>query len=605
MFKNYKLIIFILILKINVSFTNECCVMRWNEEYPFLPECQIDNICKPVKILDWADDIRTKIKAVDEGLEVLRNIPGPVAIVTVVGRARSGKSFSLDRILQIDPRYGFPIGHTERPETTGAYIWPKPLLSSQSTSIMFIDTEGLGLGPTTYDKALLLMAMMTSSTIIYHASEYIYYDDITKLYDLACLIDHYSNRGIITEGLIDLPTIAWVVQKFNLLRNEDIRDLGILFDEWIAERPNPNDDQDIAQYNFTARLVRKIFPKHLAYLIPSANSGDVHTTQLDVIPPSKLAPEYVSIMKKLVDDLRTTEPKRTFSGQYRTGPEVATLIESLVLAANDKIDITGDRIVDAILEERATISSRELEHFVSTLQYPVDEIQLYDQITAVYNRLIDGMSLGLTGKSVPLNILSRASVHLASVYSKERVRADVLNRAASETLCSSLAEKYKISATDRFTSASTRSRPGIAQYEAIVNNALDEYKKNAIGPAHDRYFKELETKLKNDLDAEIIAEIPRRRISWLILCSITILLCHSIVSFTNNNVRSRVIMSLGVIGFFMEIISVLTVALILASWFSSPPFTFEDLYGTVIKIYTIPENIFLNIRNISYFLKYI
>lgn len=57
--------------------------------------------------------------------KVLRNTHGPISVVAVCGRARQGKSFILNQLLQVNA--GFQIGSTHRPCTKGLWMWSSPL----------------------------------------------------------------------------------------------------------------------------------------------------------------------------------------------------------------------------------------------------------------------------------------------------------------------------------------------------------------------------------------------------------------------------------------------------------------------------------------------
>ena len=56
---------------------------------------------------------------------VLRSVKGPLAVVAVCGRARQGKSFILNQLLQTSG--GFTVGSTHRPCTKGLWMWSTPV----------------------------------------------------------------------------------------------------------------------------------------------------------------------------------------------------------------------------------------------------------------------------------------------------------------------------------------------------------------------------------------------------------------------------------------------------------------------------------------------
>jgi hypothetical protein len=89
-------------------------------------------------------------------LKKLQSTTGPLAIVSVAGLYRTGKSYLLNRLLK--RQSGFKVrkfrlhfhmnltkqvGPTINPCTRGIYIWGEPI-QREGYSIILMDTEGLG-----------------------------------------------------------------------------------------------------------------------------------------------------------------------------------------------------------------------------------------------------------------------------------------------------------------------------------------------------------------------------------------------------------------------------------------------------------------------------
>lgn len=115
----------------------------------------------------------------NEGLEFLRHIKQPVALVTIVGPALSGKSFTLNQIIG-NPK-GFAVRDNSAQKTRGVDIWGASVGESNETAVILLDTEGLGASVPSYDRALLLFTILTSSRIIFNFNQNIYTQDFEKL----------------------------------------------------------------------------------------------------------------------------------------------------------------------------------------------------------------------------------------------------------------------------------------------------------------------------------------------------------------------------------------------------------------------------------------
>lgn len=79
----------------------------------------------PLELVKY-DGVSGKFLAGAEALAVLRRTRGPVGVVAVCGRARQGKSYILNQLLQQTSGHGFTVGPTVRPCTKGLWMWSAP-----------------------------------------------------------------------------------------------------------------------------------------------------------------------------------------------------------------------------------------------------------------------------------------------------------------------------------------------------------------------------------------------------------------------------------------------------------------------------------------------
>lgn len=81
----------------------------------------------------------------EEALQIVRDIKGPIAVVSVCGMNNTGKSYLMNRML-LNKKQGFPVGRREQgEEMEGLMIWGKPLLGQTANldtiSILVIDSN--------------------------------------------------------------------------------------------------------------------------------------------------------------------------------------------------------------------------------------------------------------------------------------------------------------------------------------------------------------------------------------------------------------------------------------------------------------------------------
>ena len=84
------------------------------EEVEILPE-------RPLQLLRPDAVEHKKLELVEENVRHLHYMKGGVAVVAVVGKFHSGKSFLLNQLMGKDD--GFGIGPTVRPHTMGIWMW--------------------------------------------------------------------------------------------------------------------------------------------------------------------------------------------------------------------------------------------------------------------------------------------------------------------------------------------------------------------------------------------------------------------------------------------------------------------------------------------------
>ena len=83
----------------------------------------------------------------DQAIEIIKNISGPISIVGVAGKYRTGKSYLLNQVI-LNKNEGFGVGGSINSCTKGIWMWSKPIKGTTQEgkliNIIVIDSEGLG-----------------------------------------------------------------------------------------------------------------------------------------------------------------------------------------------------------------------------------------------------------------------------------------------------------------------------------------------------------------------------------------------------------------------------------------------------------------------------
>ena len=111
---------------------------------------------------------RNSLVPCDTALELLKTIHKPVAVLSIAGPTRTGKSYILSRFLG-DPE-AFELGHTVRAHTKG--IWMSTsVLDCSGYCILLLDTEGIDsvADQASNDAKILVSTLLLSSYFIYNS----------------------------------------------------------------------------------------------------------------------------------------------------------------------------------------------------------------------------------------------------------------------------------------------------------------------------------------------------------------------------------------------------------------------------------------------------
>ena len=105
---------------------------------------------------------------------MLKEIKGPIAVITVAGMYRTGKSYLLNRML-LNRSYGFGVGPSINPCTKGLWIWGQPITGftpdGAPINVIVVDSEGIG-GldvDNNHDMRIFSLALLLASYFLYNS----------------------------------------------------------------------------------------------------------------------------------------------------------------------------------------------------------------------------------------------------------------------------------------------------------------------------------------------------------------------------------------------------------------------------------------------------
>ena len=184
----------------------------------FIPQQSISNT--PIKLIDFSRGFQINPQALD----FLRSIKEEIIIVSVVGKARTGKSYLMNLLLDlIGKGGGFQVASTLQSCTKGIWLWGTPKNSlNGNAKIVFLDSEGTSStdkSTRTYDSRIFALVVLISSLFLYNTYSNIDEHGINELSLAAHLSSAITTNSNIDkdELLTELsPKFIWIIRDFTL-----------------------------------------------------------------------------------------------------------------------------------------------------------------------------------------------------------------------------------------------------------------------------------------------------------------------------------------------------------------------------------------------------
>ncbi|XP_050959607.1 guanylate-binding protein 1 isoform X2 [Labeo rohita] len=228
---------------------------------------------RPVCFIDTESD--GKLRVQQSALQILQQIQQPVVVVAVVGLYRTGKSYLMNCLAR--KQKGFALGSTVESKTKGIWMWCLPHPTKSGTTLVLLDTEGLGdmdKGDQRHDTNIFCLAVLLSSTLVYNSRGTI---DSKAVEELQCVTelaecikvkssdeDADNSRDFVKF----FPNFIWAVRDFTLELKIDGKD--ITEDQYLefALKLKDGTSKKVMEYNLLRECIRNYFPSRKCFTFP-------------------------------------------------------------------------------------------------------------------------------------------------------------------------------------------------------------------------------------------------------------------------------------------------------------------------------------------------
>ena len=275
-----------------------------------------------------------RLKLVQDALELLRTIKKPLAVLSICGPYRSGKSYFMSRLLGSPET--FHLGHTMRACTRGIWMATTVLESDEFAAIV-LDTEGIdAVGASeTMAMSLLILTTLLSSYFIYNSKKVPRKDDLEKMRRFTQLSTSLLARGgeAMTNEVMKkfFPSFLWLLRDVTLKVTNRGGEL-ITPTEYLHTRLLASESGELTELG---QALFSLFPSLECSTLPLASTKP-HVIRNIVEQQDKLNPAFnTAIDELIVRILRQVTPKKAIDGvRSINGSQLAALACGYVEAIN-------------------------------------------------------------------------------------------------------------------------------------------------------------------------------------------------------------------------------------------------------------------------------
>ena len=285
----------------------------------------------------------------EKALDILYSIKEDLVIVSIIGKARTGKSYLMNLLLNNQkikyPGSGFEISSRLNSCTRGIWLWNTPRQKPNSSSkIIFIDSEGtnsVDLSTKTYDSKIFALIVLISSLFIYNTNGNIDEKSINELALAAHLSNIVASNTIEDKDLIInelAPKFIWVLRDFILDKIDPNTGEEINSDDYLELcLRNKTANKNSVENNLIRENIIKYFKDRECFTLPRPVDQEEDLHKLNEIPFSELKPNFREEFLNLKRNIYENSKVKKFGNKKINGPILVELLKSFINSLNSKI----------------------------------------------------------------------------------------------------------------------------------------------------------------------------------------------------------------------------------------------------------------------------
>lgn len=261
----------------------------------------------------------------------------PIAVLSVVGGYRTGKSFFMNKVLLSRSKGGFSVGPTINPCTKGLWLWNEPLCHknpsvSSEVKVLLLDTEGFGgLDQNiSHNSRIGLLSLLLSSLFVYNSLGII---DENSINSLSLIISLGKEVLKQQEGDSNLfPSLFWVLRDF-ALQLTDPQGHPITPRDYL-ERALEGNNKMKEEKQRVRKVIREIFTTRDCGTLVRPVGDEKELQNLDLLEEKAFRPEFLDGVNGIRDKLFSQIRPKKVKGKVLTAGVLLELSRSFIAAIN-------------------------------------------------------------------------------------------------------------------------------------------------------------------------------------------------------------------------------------------------------------------------------
>ena len=284
----------------------------------------------------------------EEAMDFLKSIKDEIIVISIVGKARTGKSFLMNTLLDLNGKSDgvriyfkqFEVDSSINSCTKGIWIWGNYKKKDGSNAkIIFIDSEGtssVDRSTKTYDSKIFALVVLISSLFLYNTTSNIDEQGISEL----SLAAHISNSIVSDDknsAISELaPKFIWLIRDFSLEKIHPDTGEEITSKEYLELCLNKKiSGKNSNENNIIRENIIKYFHERDCLTLCRPVDSEEELKRLNRIPFSNLNTDFKTEILNLKNEIfKNSQPKK-FQGKKLTGIGLFHFIQNIITKINE------------------------------------------------------------------------------------------------------------------------------------------------------------------------------------------------------------------------------------------------------------------------------